>query len=56
MTPHIIASNLIETIRTGFEQIPDHRASNATIPSGLKRHHTTDRCLDVRVRYVFIEG
>lgn len=32
MTPHITASNLIETVRIGFEQIPDHRASNATIP------------------------
>lgn len=32
MPPHLSASHLIETVRTGFEQIPDHRAANATIP------------------------
>jgi hypothetical protein len=31
MTPHITASNLIETVRLGFEQIPDHRALNTKI-------------------------
>ncbi len=32
MVQYTSASNLIETVRTGFEQIPEHRASNATIP------------------------